>query len=522
MPRLLPHLGLAKPASLPPGRLAEAAVWLGPLCGVLGGIVFILCAQVSPWLGLALLVGVLGFALLVFFPVLGLYLTALVVPLERVGRFTDDTSLFTISLMRAFGAAAFGAMAVHYLLAKRVFLTGPAFGLYAGYCVFVVLSLTYTGDYEGTIRQLTPMLGNLMFFFILVNLVQTRQHADLAAACWLAASVGACLFSIYDWHFGSGTTGGVTPIGVAGEIRESDKFSTVLVDSAEWRTLSGLSLRRSMGTSSHPALYGINLIMTLPYWLYFIRFAKSLAAQFFLVLCFLLVLYNILLTNTRAVFVITAASLALAVGMGLLRLRRGYIVALLVGLVVLPFVVPADIYNRMLNPSTYSLDKAAAMRIRLDYWRASIEILSDYWLTGVGSGNRFELPKYVLDPMTPKETSVHNIYIQTMLDVGIFGWLLFFSFVGLVLRYALNASKWFKQARLEREHYFCVAGVVLMLSVLLFGVQADVFLFPLKGWWLISGIIVVLYGIARREGQAHLRLSASPRLPDRRQPIAKQ
>lgn len=512
-----------RPANLgPPGPgnpASKAGVWLGPLCGALGGIVFSLCALVSPWLGLGLLVGVLGFALLVFFPVLGLYLTALVVPLERVGRFTDDTSLFTVSLMRAFGAAAFGAMVVHYLLAKKAFSTGPAVGLYAGYCVFVVLSLGYTGDYEGTIRQLTPMLGNLMYLFVLVNLAQTRRHAELAVACWLAATVGACLFSVYDWHFGSGTTGGVTPIGVAGEIQESDKFSTVLVDSAEWRTLSGLSLRRSMGTTSHPALYGINLIMTLPFWLYFIRFAKSFAVQFFLVLCFLLSLYNILLTNTRAVFVVTAATLALAAGMGLLRLRRGYIVALLAGLVVLPFVIPADIYNRMLNPSTYSLDKAAAMRIRLDYWRASVEILGDYWLTGVGSGNRFELPKHVLDPLTPTETSVHNIYIQTMLDVGVFGWLLFFSFIGLVLRYARSASKWFKQAGLEREHYFCVASVVLMLSVLLFGVQADVYLFPLKGWWLVAGVTVVLYRIAL---QARRAQPCPPRPAGGLQPIAKR
>lgn len=175
-------------------------------------------------------------------------------------------------------------------------------------------------------------------------------------------------------------------------------------------------------------------------------------------------------------------------------------------MMLLPFVIPVDIYNRMLNPSSYSLENAAAMRIRLEYWRASFDIIGDNWLTGIGLGNRIELPKRLLDPWAPPETNVHNIYIQTALDVGIFGWLFFFGFVGLILRYAITASTIFKRnlPEFEREHYFCVASLVLMLSVLAFGFQADVFLFPLKSWWLVSGIIVVLYQNARHASPQRL------------------
>ena len=451
------------------------------------------CSIESPLLGLALIIGIIIIALLVMFPLYGLYLTAAVVPLERVGRFTDDTSLFTISLMRVLGMATFLAMFINYLIKRKSFQTGPAFFLYAGYCIFTIISITYTTDYEGTIRQVSPMIGNLLFFFIIINLIKDFRQAEIAVICWLISTVGVCLFSSYDWLFGSGVNGEALQSNVLGEQMTSDKFTTVYLDHAEWQTLGSGGLRRSMGTTSHASVYGINLVMTIPFFLYFFRCTQSAKLMALIAACFILLLYNILLTNTRAVLVVTLVSLLLSAMTGLLQARREYLVLSVIGLALFPFVIPEDIFTRMLNMSNYSLENAAAMRIRIEYWRASLGIFADHWFTGIGIGNRLELPRRLIDPLTPLETNVHNIYIQTALDVGVLGWLLFFSFIAIIYKHASDIVRFLKFDPLhQRELYFAKAAINLMLTVLVFGFQADVFLFPLKGWWLVSGLVVVI------------------------------
>ena len=93
----------------------------------------------------------------------------------------------------------------------------------------------------------------------------------------------------------------------------------------------------------------------------------------------------------------------------------------------------------------------------------------------------------------PKATTVHDEYIQTFLEVGIGGWLLFFTFVGQLFVFALRAGHNFKQVVGHEDLYWLmIACQLCMLSVLLFGIQVDVFHFPLKGWWLIAGITNVM------------------------------
>jgi hypothetical protein len=46
-----------------------------------------------------------------------------------------------------------------------------------------------------------------------------------------------------------------------------------------------------------------------------------------------------------------------------------------------------------------------------------------------------------------------------------------------------------------------VACQIATLGVLCYGVQVDVFHFPLKGWWLVAGITCVMYRFARAMGR---------------------
>jgi O-antigen ligase len=154
-------------------------------------------------------------------------------------------------------------------------------------------------------------------------------------------------------------------------------------------------------------------------------------------------------------------------------------------------IAPVDIYNRVLDVSNYSPEHAATLRIRLAYWQAAARIIEENWLTGIGAGNELAVPRYVTID-TPEQTNVHNDYLQTTMETGVFGALLFFSLLAFLLRQSLRAAAAVRgRPAFESDYWFLVACQVAMIATLVYGLQVDVFHFPLKGWWLVAGLVCV-------------------------------
>ena len=482
-----------------PASDAQAA-WLA-LAGVGSGALFILIsAQLSPFIAIAALVGAIGFAVLVRNPVLGLYFTAAVVPLERMGRFVDDSSGITISLMRVIGLAALGALVLNYVLRRKSFNINLPMLLFSGYSLIVFASMFRSEDFIGGARVFASAMGHLLFFFLLINLTTTRKIALRLIVIWLLASGCAALYSGYDWHFGSGADGG---IGTAfdpgkGAQTTASRFSTVWEDRAELESLDGLSLRRSMGPTSHAAVYGINLLMTLPFLLFCLKLPINWRLIWLSFGALGLTLYNVFLTNTRATILLAGVVGLICVARGLFKVTRPMLVAGAVGLLGLLVSLPADVYNRILDLSNYSVEKSASLRIRVDYVDAGLRAFADHPIFGIGTGNFHVIPQYFRgSSVVPEETSVHNEYLQTLIEVGLLGSAFFFAFVFMIFRYAIRAGRIFSRYQdTQQEYWMMVACQICMVSVLIFGLQVDVFHFPLQGWWLVAGITCAMYRIA--------------------------
>ncbi len=459
--------------------------------GLAGGIVWtLLVTRTSPALALAALGGLVVVFLVIRRPAWGLLLTALVIPLERLGRFTDDGSMYTISLMRVVGVVALGSFLLHAAVRKWKLNFGVAFFLYAGYFGLAMLGISHTSDPLGSVRASGAILGNLMFFFLVTNLVREWRLARAAVALWLAATTLVGLYVIYDWHLGSGAI-------EESRIGETDtRLSTAWADASEWESLN--RVQRAMGTTSHAAVYGINLVLTLPFFLYLMRTQNDRWIKNAALAALLVTLYNVMLTNTRAAILLAGLVLFLCAVRGLVRIRPSWVIAAaLVGGLMLP-LVPEAIYERVLDLSNYSYERSGTLRIRLEYWQAGLAVIEKNWLTGAGVGNQAEIPKYIKG-YGPKQTTVHNEYIQTFLEVGLLGWLLFFSFVGVLMWRSFRAAALFRRLGEEERYWFLVACQIAMISVLLYGLQVDVFHFPLKGWWLVAALSWVMYQLAKQE-----------------------
>ncbi len=478
-------------------RKALLALGTGGIGGILLGTI---SSRTSPMIGGTLFVGLAGATTILLFPMLGLYLSTLVIPLERFGRFTPDTATVTISIMRMLGLLTLGAFLLQAMIGRWKLKSDAALNLYAAYWMVALFAVFFTSDITDNIKFAFSFLGNLLFLFLLINMVRDWRTARLLVALWLVVTVLIGLYTIYDWNFG-------TPFG---ELKLGDtdlRFSTVLVDTSEWSALG--QVKRAVGPTSNPAVYGINLIMTLPFFAYFFRVSTHVWQRLAAMLGGLVVFYNIMLTNTRAVILLTVLMSFLALLRGLVRLSPGRLIAGLLAIIVMLPLLPASIYDRVLDPSNYSVQKSGTMRIRLEYWRAGLEVAANNLLTGTGVGNTKIIANYVSSKYDTKVTvhTAHNEFITSFIEVGLFGWLLLMTFLALLVRYSFRAAATFREHGMMDRYWFLVACQFTLVGTLLFGVQVDVLHFPLKGFWLVAGLTIVMHQWSR----SMIRPLSSPR-----------
>jgi len=457
------------------------------------GFVFV-AAEASPWIGLGAVAGALLCLGMFLFPVVSLGAVALSLPLERLGRLTEDFSSFTVSLSRFVGMLALLALLFHFFIRHRRLHFGLALWLYAGYVAIATLGIIWALAEKDAIRDSGRVLGNLLFFFLVINLVRNTKMARLGILLWLLGSVGSGLYAIYGYHFGSDQE--------SVEEKEmgsmSRRFTAVVADDSETPVL-GSRVKRVYGTTSHPGVFGLNMVMTLPFFAWAFRRERGLS-RWLVLAGFAVVCYCIFLSNTRAVLLLAILTLALTTIRGIWNLRIYSLAAIVLALLCLLPFVPEDVYLRTLDPSLYSAQKSGSIRIRFKMLDKSFELLKAHWLLGIGIGNQTIIPEMITDELggriTPDglKSSAHNEFVWSMVETGIGGWLLHWSFVVLIITTSFRAARRFRSmASGEDQYWLMVAAQIMLIMVPLFGIQTEVFHFSLKGWWFVAGICWALW-----------------------------
>ena len=466
--------------------------------GLTGGAgLAVASAQSSPLVGAVAVVGGLLSLWMIFSPTVGLLMVAGTIPLERIGRLTEDYSQFTVSLSRIVGLLGLGGFLL-YALANRIKLRfGTAFWLYAGYTLVAFTTIVHAFEPVDVRRDCLRILGNLLFFFYVINVVRGIKMARAAVVIWLAVSIGTVIYAAYDYHFGKENVE-EAEVGLT-----SKRFTSVVQDDSESRTL-GMKVARAYGTTSHPTLFGLNLTMTLPFFAYLIR-TQPWKYKIPVFGGMMLVGYGIIISNTRAVMLLAIATLGATLFRGLWRINARSLAALVVLVLCLLPLIPQDVYMRTLDPSLYTTEKSDSIRIRFTYWEKSWELIQQYWLTGIGVGDQTTIVKMITNQMAGRITpdglkaSAHNEYIWVMVEVGIFGYLFHWGFVALAVGASFKAAKLARQhPELQEQYWFLIAAQITLVGVLFFGLQTEVFHFALKGWWLAAGISWVLWQQIKR------------------------
>lgn len=487
----------------------------GALVGCAGAaLTAVLANAASPVIAAVGVVGLVVAGAMLASPRFAIMAVCFSVPFERIGRLTNDYDAVAVSVNRMLGVVALASLLLHVALKKQKLRFPLPFFLYLGYTSMALLSNAWAYSPEETFRQCFAILGNLLFFFVVLNLVPSYAEGKKAVVVWLVATMLAGFYSLGDYYLATGSnTVGDAQMGLT-----SQRGTTVVSDGSEIRSL-GVNVRRLFGTTAHPTLFGLNNLMAVPFFIWAIRWGRRTFRLFWFV-GLVVSVFCVMLSNTRAVFLLAGFTLVYCLWRGLWRPNIQAVIALAVlGLAVVPFI-PQDVYLRALDPSLYTAERGDSIRVRFKFWAKSWELIQETWTHGIGVGNETTLLQRITDENTgylsPSglRASAHNEYIWVMVEVGIVGYLLFWSFIYAVTRSSFRAAALVRRLAGRTEEYdFLIGCQVIMVGILLFALQSEAFHYPLKTWWLLSGISVNVLAAAKARSLA-ARSSLSSALPN--------
>ncbi|MBC7926884.1 MAG: O-antigen ligase family protein, partial [Bryobacteraceae bacterium] len=489
-------------------------ILIGVLIGIAGSILFTVAATAAtPIKGLIAILGLIAAIAMFLSPEIAVTVLCLSLPFERIGRLTDDADTVAVSASRILGLIALASLLLHCGLKKRKLYFELPLWLFGGYVVVGALTNAWALVPKETYRETFRIFGNLLFFFFIINVIRDYVSAKRAVVVWLIASLAAAGYSLGDYYYSRGASIAESQMGL-----QSTRSSTTVMDLAEERTL-GTGVRRLFGTTAHPTLFGLNMTMTVPFLFWAIRREDGLLKVLWIGGLGLAVA-SILLSNTRAVLLLAVGTVIFCLIRGLWRPTVFSTLALAIaGLAAAPFV-PKDVYKRILDPALYSSGKGDAIRVRFKLLEKSWDLIGVYWTRGIGVGNQTTLQEMVTDENTGYlstqglKASSHNEFVWVMVEVGIVGYVFFWSFVFLVTRASFNASSLIRKARgCADDYWFTIACQALLIGIPLFALQSETFHYPLKGWWLIAPIACTMERVARQVLRERERVARQP-LPE--------
>lgn len=288
-----------------------------------------------------------------------------------------------------------------------------------------------------SIKVALVTIGLTLFYFVIVNVIDTQKKFHFVMLIFLTVGVIISLYGIYQFLF---------PANFGGTWVDSKMFENIKM--------------RVYATFDNPNVLGEYLLLTIPFsTAYFfteknwIRKLIALGATGIMFLC-------LLLTYSRGCY------LGILIGMGvfLILLDRRFIWLAVLGLILLPFVLPQSIISRF--TSIGNLEDSSTS-YRLNIWLGTITMLKDYWICGTGPGiDAFNqvYPLYSYNSIAAPHS--HNLFLQLMCDAGIVG---VGIFIFILYKFFRTTCSALKIEKIKKNRVFIIAGISAILA---FSVQS--------------------------------------------------
>lgn len=379
--------------------------------------------------------------------------------------FLPTMLLLTLSLF------SFGVLMV-WLFSKKenklkFFILNKYILVYISVYIFAaIVSLSKTSS----IKVALVTVGLTLFYFVVVNAIDTKTKFHTALILFLMFGIIVSLYGIYQFLFPA-------------------KYSGVWVDTKMFEDIRF----RVYSTFANPNVLGEYLLLTLPFALAYIVTSKKLIGKLIAFFAFAIMMLCLLLTYSRGCYV----GILLALGVFLILLDRRFIWLALVGLILLPFILPQSIINRFTSIGNLE-DSSTSYRVNI--WLGTINMLKDYWICGTGPGmEAFNqvYPLYSYSGIAAPHS--HNLFLQLMCDAGIVG---VGSFIAILYKFFRTTCTALNLEKNKTNRVFIIASISAILA---FAVQSmfDYTFYNYKIvliFWIVLGIGIVSTKLSSMKG----------------------
>lgn len=233
-------------------------------------------------------------------------------------------------------------------------------------------------------------------YFLIINIVENKKQLKWLLYLFIISSAITAILGIYQYIFG-------------------DVYSQAWLDSEMFEDIK----MRVYSTFENPNVYGEYLILVIPVIMALLFTEKGFWKKVFFLGCLGITMLAMVLTFSRGCWL----GIILALGILLIIIDKRFIWLGVIGLVLLPFVLPETIMNRFLSIGDMG-DSSTSYRVYI--WLGTLNMLRDYWFSGIGLGiTSFNTiyPIYSYNNVSAPHS--HNLFLQMNVEYGIVGLIIF-------------------------------------------------------------------------------------------------
>ena len=384
-----------------------------PVAACIFGAVLALCACLVSPLMFCLIVGGLLFVLLTFkHTIFGVFCVIIASPILPTMALVGAALLCVVSFF-------FGLITGKVTKLRPV----PLGGFIAFFMLALTVSTLLSFTFKKSLSILLIYLAFVLFYVVAFQVLGTEKKWKGALISLLAVSGFVALYGVYQNFAGiSGTASWV----------DQEMFKDIKT--------------RVYSTFGNPNVLGEFLVMMIPLSLAVLWKSKTDGQKFIYAAVFLALAACMIFTWSRGAWL----GVMLAGGLFLLITDKRWALLAVFGVMMLPMLLGSDsaIANRILSIGN-TKDTSTAYRVSI--WQASLTMIRDFWISGIGLGSdAFSMiyPKYALAGANFALHS-HNLFLQIMVESGMMGIITFLLLVIAFIRRNLSGLIYSRRSSLR-------------------------------------------------------------------------
>jgi O-antigen ligase len=318
-------------------------------------------------------------------------------------------------------------------------------------------------------KSMEVFVGYILFFAVYLSIVNFFNIYDIKIL-FLAISLSSTfvsLFGIYQYFFA--------------DMDQLEAWVDV--------KLNSLVTARAYGTFGDPNSFAIYLSVVLFIILYRLIVSKNFFQRF--------VFSGMLMINTVAFLLTLSRSSWIGFIAGFI------VIVILVGTKLLPiflaaglgslFIMPGVIFQRIM--SVFKSSQDSSMLYRESIWKASIDMIVDYWKAGIGMNYQpFQIVGTQYQMRGVFSLHSHNLYMQWVIEAGVLGAGIFVIMNFVYLLRGLYIV--FKSSKYEYK-VLAAVGVSILISFLVVGIAEYNFLYLRNVYMYWMGLALI--GLTMKE-----------------------